>query len=118
MTYQYGEKPISLEFQGAAVAILSSAMRYNALPTRKMYTENKPTFFVEFSGHTGTLHVTIYATGWDEDKKADYRYYVDLNASNGTEKNVAQELNEILETMERVYHKWEEDESNALSVGK
>lgn len=116
--YNFGEKPINDGFQVAAIMILSRAMRYNNMPTKTEHTGNKPTFFVEYSGHTASLHVSIYPNGWAaEDDVEYYSYIVDLCASNDTEQKVSDTLNEIIETMDRVYNEWKEGEADAVQVG-
>ena len=115
--YNYGERPINEGFQRAVIAILSRAMRYNDTPTKTEHTGNKPTFFVEYSGHTASLYVRIYPNGWAAGNDAEYSYIVDLCASNGTDQEVSDTLNEIIETMDRVYNEWKEGEADAVQVG-
>ena len=115
--YNFGEKPINEGFQAAAIMMLSRAMRYNNMPTKTECTGNKPTFFVEYSGHTSTLYVRIHPNGWDGKCVAKYSYHVDLCASYGTERAVSDTLNEIMGAMDRVYNDWKEGEADAVQVG-
>ena len=115
--YIFGEKPINEGFQAAAIMILSRAMRYNNMPTKTERTGNKPTFFVEYSGHVSTLYVRIHPNGWAAGNDAEYSYIVDLCASNDTEQKVSDTLNEIIETMDRVYNEWKEGEADAVQMG-
>lgn len=51
--------------------IMELAMLINDSPTEQEYTGNKPTVFVEFSGHIAELHTHIAPEGWYDDITTD-----------------------------------------------
>lgn len=44
--------------------ILDLALKLNPSETKREVTGSKPTIFVEFSGHVGTVYVRVYRNGW------------------------------------------------------
>ncbi len=51
--------------------IMELAMLINDSPTEQELTGNKPTIFVEFSGHIATMDVHIAPNGWFDDITTD-----------------------------------------------
>lgn len=43
-------------------------------------TGTLPTMFYDFSGHVGTLRMTLYSNGWDSEVCCDHSWFFDLNA--------------------------------------
>ena len=44
----------------------------------------KKSFFMSYFGHTNSISIEIYLTGWSENKKADYNenIFLDLESAN------------------------------------
>ena len=44
----------------------------------------KKSFFMNYFGHTNSISIEIYSTGWSENKKADYNknIFLDLESAN------------------------------------
>ena len=44
----------------------------------------KKSFFMNYFGHTNSISIEIYCTGWSENKKADYyeNIFLDLESAN------------------------------------
>ena len=44
----------------------------------------KKSFFMSYFGHTNSINIEIYRTGWSENKKADYNetIFLDLESAN------------------------------------
>ena len=44
----------------------------------------KKSFFMNYFGHTNSISIEIYRTGWSENKKADYNenIFLDLESAN------------------------------------
>jgi len=44
----------------------------------------KKSFFMSYFGHTNSISIEIYRTGWSENKKADYNenIFLDLESAN------------------------------------
>jgi hypothetical protein len=60
--------------------IFNLALAINANKTKQSTTGNKPTVFVNFSGHVAEVDVTIYRNGWgtldDESNITRYNIYL------------------------------------------
>ena len=60
--------------------IFSLALAINANKTKQSITGNKPTVFVNFSGHVAGVDVSIYRNGWgaldDESNITRYSFYL------------------------------------------
>lgn len=65
--------------------IMELAMLINDSPTQCEYTGNKPTVFVDFSGHCCILTVYVYPEGWTDDEPIDDKFLCNgLNLSEET----------------------------------
>lgn len=52
-------------------------LEINPEPTKRDTTGEKPTVFIDFSGHTCALYISIFPNGWSEN--APYEKYVIRN---------------------------------------
>lgn len=86
--------------------IMELAILFNPFPTNKEDTGNKPTVFVQFSGHISILNVFIYGNGWDaNDEYNSYQMY----RIRFDDKNKAEvKLDEIINELEQLIEKWGE----------
>ncbi len=73
--------PAELTVQQKFLRIMELALRLNGTPTKKAKTGNKPTVFVDFSGHTSELIVSVYSRGWGDDRHYDARLQCDINGN-------------------------------------
>ena len=46
----------------------------------------KKSFFISYFGHTNSISIEIYRTGWSENKKADYNENIFLDLENANKK--------------------------------
>lgn len=46
----------------------------------------KKSFFMNYFGHTNSISIEIYHTGWSENKKADYNENIFLDLENASKK--------------------------------
>ena len=46
----------------------------------------KKSFFMSYFGHTNSISIQIYRTGWSENKKADYNKTIFLDFENANKK--------------------------------
>lgn len=46
----------------------------------------KKSFFMSYFGHTNSISIEIYSTGWSENKKADYNENIFLDLENANKK--------------------------------
>lgn len=46
----------------------------------------KKSFFMSYFGHTNSISIEIYSTGWSENKKADYNENIFLDLENASKK--------------------------------
>lgn len=54
-------------------ALLDTVLDINGLyPRKRAETGSLPTSFIEFSGHTGTLYLSVHGNGWYPDESADF----------------------------------------------
>lgn len=77
--------------------IMELAMLINDSPTEQEYTGNKPTVFVEFSGHIAELHTHIAPEGWYDDITTDEtEFYIFCLTEN---ENIEAELDGFIEKL-------------------
>lgn len=82
---------ITEQVRGKVHDIMQLAMLINDSPTEQELTGNKPTIFVEFSGHISKLGVHIAPEGWfDEIETKDVDF---------CEFNLTEDVNEKLDAM-------------------
>ena len=83
--------------------IMALAVEFNNTATKTELTDNKPTFFVDFSGHTCEFAVHIYPEGWSNNKMNKVKSLVTyLDKYNAEEK-----LDSTLITMKKTISDWE-----------
>lgn len=61
--------------------ILDLALKLNPSETRREVTGSKPTIFVEFSGHVGTVCVRVYRNGWKPYADTDCSWEFSVDAT-------------------------------------
>lgn len=60
--------------------LLDIALLCNGYKARKREkTGTLPTMFFDFSGHVGTLRITLYSNGWDSDVDYDRNWTIDTD---------------------------------------
>lgn len=83
--------------------IMALAVEFNNTATKTELTDDKPTFFVNFSGHICELEVNIHPEGWSRDKTDKTKYletYLDKY-------NAEENLDSILSEMKNTISNWE-----------
>lgn len=83
--------------------IMALAVEFNNTETKTELTDDKPTFFVNFSGHTCEIEVDIHPEGWSSDKMNKVRYLEAYLDKYNTEEN----LDNILIKMKNTISDWE-----------
>ncbi|WP_418972153.1 hypothetical protein [Allofournierella sp.] len=73
--------PTERTVQQKFLRIMELAMQLNSTPTKKAETGDKPTVFVDFSGRTSELIVSVYSRGWGDDRHYDARLQCDINGN-------------------------------------
>lgn len=87
-----------------ALRVLKLAMELNPEGTQRKSTGNKPTAFVDFSGHVSALCVRIFSNGWDgwnDNNDADIEYIIWLDWD-----DAEQRLDKAVETLEKLVKEW------------
>jgi hypothetical protein len=79
------------------------ALLLNPTDTQTRTTGNKPTVFVNYSGHCTLFDVRIYLNGWKSDRRSDIYYSVWIG--HGYE---PKELDECISKLETLYTKWKD----------
>lgn len=99
------------EITQRVLEIMELAVNFNSSETRQELTDGKPTFFVEFYGHTCSLEVRAYVNGYPEEtiiyltgKGAANRYEVTI--LDGADKQTLQDLDTVLAEMQCIINKW------------
>lgn len=101
------------EIKQRVLEIMELAVTFNGSETRQEITGNKPTFFVEFYGHTCTLEVRARVKGYCVGSSNIYltgegvtsRYEVTILGD--AEKQPLQDLDTVLAEMRRIINEWE-----------
>lgn len=95
---------MNTSIKAKVLEILKIALDFNSEPTNKRTTGNKPTLFVEFSGHTCCLIVRCYPTGWhgSDSYELFFEYFKNDNSIVMEEK-----LNICIERMKEIISEWE-----------
>lgn len=82
------------------------ALQLNPKCTSRDVTGDKPTVFIQFSGHVNRFSVQLYYKGWDEKKpyidECD-NYYIFLDEEADV---VISQLEEIVKTLSKLVEKW------------
>lgn len=108
----FNEKPITAEVRELVLRIMERAMFYNSTRTEQEFTNNKPTFFVYFAGHTAILCVDIHKNGWisKDDPEEFMIYLTERGGYTGTADEIQDKLISVLKRMEEAYDVWYEKE--------
>lgn len=77
--------------------IMELAMLINDSPTEQELTGNKPTIFVEFSGHIATMDVHIAPNGWFDDITTDETEFYNFCLTEN--ENIEAELDGFIEKL-------------------
>ena len=93
------EKPITNEVRRLVHHIVDKMLDYNNTPTKQEFTGDKPTFFVELSGHIGNISVDCHTGGYVAN--GDFEH-----CGKETEKDILANLNRVLADMEYYYDSW------------
>ena len=103
-------KPMSAKVRDTVLRIMERAMYYNNTPTKQECTGDKPTFFVNFSGHCGVITVCCYPVGYKEDAEGIYFTKQPMcylyESEHITEEEILNNLTRTLADMERIYNDW------------
>lgn len=86
------------EIKEKVLKIMELALLLNLTETEYEITGNKPTVFVNFSGHVCMLDIRVYFKGWEAGAAPDVQKIVYLDGH--TAEN---ELNEVIDTLEKLY---------------
>ena len=103
------EKPITRKVMDEVLRITEKAMMYNNTPTKQEYTGDKPTFFVELSGHTGNILVDCHTGGYVANGDFEHCGKGSVHLSENeyeTEEEILADLNRIIADMDRYYTDW------------
>ena len=103
------QKPMTAEVRKLVHHIVDTMFDYNSTPTRQEFTGNKPTFYVELSGHTGSIDVFCNPNGYGDvwEKKQCGESLVRLCENEyTTEDKIKDNLCRVLFEMECIYHEW------------
>lgn len=87
--------------------VVELAMLINDTPTTRKETGDKPTVFVDFSGHTCGLIVAICGKGWD--RKEPYNESTDETIVYLDDKNDAKvrvHLDHVIRQLKDIYDEW------------
>ena len=103
-------KPMSTKVRDTVLRIRERALFYNNTPTKQECTGDKPTFFVDFSGHCGIISVRCYPYGCKEGAENTYcgddiRFEL-CESKYTSEEEILNDLNRTLSDMERYYTDW------------
>ena len=103
------------EITQRVLEIMELAVSFNSDETRQEITDNKPTFFVVFSGHICGLEVRASVNGYPESpviylsgKGVTSHYEVTILGD--AEKQTLQDLDTVLAEMHRIISEWEAEQ--------
>lgn len=85
-----------------AQRILKLAMKINNTPTEREITGDKPTVFVQFSGHVNLLNVQIHLNGWIAQADADYNYRLYLSDNDF----IDEEMNKCIAHLKQIWQQY------------
>lgn len=108
----FNEKPMDVKVRDTVLKIIERALFYNNTETEQCFTGKKPTFFVNFSGHTASLDVDIHKNGWTskDDPEEFMIYLTERGGYTGTADEIQDKLISVLKRMEEVYKEWYDEE--------
>ena len=103
------EKPITNEVRQLVHHIVDKWLDYNNTPTEQEFTGDKPTFFVELSGHIENILVDCHTGGYVANGDFEHRGKESVHLSENeyeTEKEILADLDRIIADMDRYYTDW------------
>ena len=103
------EKPITAEVRASVHEIVDRFLDYNPTVTQQEDTGSKPTFFLYFSGHIGTLEVHAYANGYG-DSECGFEYLTEFLGAKFYEEGALSQLQGVSNRMDEIYNDWYEKE--------
>ena len=107
------EKPIDTKVRETALRIMERAMFYNSTATTQDCTGSKPTFFVDFQGHTCCLYISVDSKGYGESSTTirldDFGICL-CEREYHTVDEIQSKLEAVLNRMEEIYATWYEKE--------
>ena len=92
--------------------IINLAMMVDDSPTTHRKTGDKPTVFVNFSGHTCGLIVAVCEKGWDREPPYNETNFEMVVYLNNESSEVIKSLDIIIEKLNDIYKKWGEHDGN------
>ena len=104
----FKEKPITAEVRALVHEIVDRFLDYNPTVTQQEDTGSKPTFFLYFSGHIGTLEVHAHANGYSNDSKCEY--LTEFLGAKFCEEGTLSQLQGVSNRMDEIYNDWYEKE--------
>lgn len=104
------EKPMDCKVRELALRIFERAMFYNNTSTTQELTGNKPTFFVNFLGHTAGFELDIAVDGYTRSRKLERHVVYLTEGEYRPLEEILTELEYILHRMQAVYDDWYESE--------
>lgn len=109
MSMKIKEKPITRKVMDEVLRITEKAMMYNNTPTKQEYTGDKPTFFVELSGHIGNILVDCHTGGYVANGDFEHCGKESVHLSENeyeTEEEILADLDRIIADMDHYYNDW------------
>lgn len=103
------EKPITNEVRQLVHHIVDKWLDYNNTPTEQEFTGDKPTFFVELSGHIGNIFVDCHTGGYVANGDFEHCGKESVHLSENeyeAEEDILANLNRVLADMDRYYNDW------------
>ena len=94
------------KIKSKVLKIVELAMLLNPTITQRGVTGDKPTVFVEFSGHCCDLDVQIHLNGWDWCEPY-CRENIHINIDFSDEKQ-EKKIDEAIDILQKLYNEWEE----------
>lgn len=93
---------MSSEIMVKILKVMELALQLNPEKTEHNITGNKPTVFVEFSGHIASLEVKIYQSGWGEGREKT-TYCMCFGEEWDNSENT---LDGVIEILEKLVKEW------------
>lgn len=87
--------------------IMELAMLLNPTETKREVTGDKPTVFVDFSGHICGMSISVNYTGWFPDADPNWTMTVRFDSEYS---NPEQELDEAIAKLTEIYDEWKDRE--------
>lgn len=69
--------------------LINTVLDINGLfPRKRSISGELPTVFVDFSGHTGKVYLSVHSSGWYPDSSPDWRDSADISSLRAVENMV------------------------------